>query len=260
MNSLSSLFRRVALGVCATLCVSLVHAADAPLYKVGATATGSPFTYLDIKTNSIQGMMVDIAEAVGKAGGFNVEMQQTNFAALIPSLTSSKLDFISAGMLKTDERAKVVDFSHPVYAYGEGLIVKADDNGSYPDLNALKDQVVGAQAGTAFYDMLNKAGIFKEIRTYDSIAEMVRDITLGRIKAAVADQPIVAYQLRQNAFQGVKLAADYKPGKVGEVCLVTRKGDTETLNRLNTAIDAIKADGTLQAIVQKWGVDAQAKP
>jgi polar amino acid transport system substrate-binding protein len=89
---------------------------------------------------------------------------------------------------------------------------------------------------------------------------MVRDITLGRIKAAVADQPIVAYQLRQNAFQGVKLAADYKPGKVGEVCLVTRKGDTETLNRLNSAIDAIKADGTLQAIVQKWGVDAQAKP
>lgn len=254
MNSMHTRLRRFCLVLCATLCAGVAHAAPAPLYKVGATATGSPFTFLDIKSNSMQGMMVDIAKAVGDAGGFGTEMQQTNFAALIPSLTSGKLDFISAGMLKTAERAKVVDFSEPVYAYGEGLIVSADDNAAYPDLNALKDQVVGAQAGTAFYDLLNKMGIFKEIRTYDSIAEMVRDLSLGRIKAAVGDQPIVAYQIRQNVFKGVKLAADYKPVNVGEVCFVVRKGDTETLDRLNKAIAIIKANGTLQGIVQKWGV------
>jgi polar amino acid transport system substrate-binding protein len=254
MNSLSPLFRRFALGICMTLGASLVHAAEAPLYKVGATATGSPFTFLDIKSNSIQGMMVDIAKAVGEAGGFGTQMEQTNFAALIPSLTSGKLDFISAGMLKTEERAKVVDFSAPVYSYGEGLIVNADDSGVYPDLSALKGEVIGAQAGTAFYDLVNKMGIFKEVRTYDSIAEMVRDLSLGRIRAAVADQPIVAYQIRQNTFKGVKLAADYKPVNVGDVCFVVRKGDSETLERLNKAIDTIKANGTLQGIVQKWGV------
>ncbi|WP_268807381.1 ABC transporter substrate-binding protein, partial [Mycobacterium avium] len=127
----------------------------------------------------MQGVMVDVANAVGKAGGFTSEIEQTNFAALIPSLTSGKLDFIAAGMLKTEERTKVVDFSAPVYAYGEGLIVSADDNPAYPDLSSLKDQVVGVQAGTIFYDMLNKLGIFKEIRTYDSIGEMVRDLSLG---------------------------------------------------------------------------------
>ncbi|WP_321373760.1 ABC transporter substrate-binding protein [Pseudomonas extremaustralis] len=260
MNSLSPLFRRLAFGFCAALCVTAVLAESAPSYKVGATASGSPFTFLDIKSNSIQGVMVDVAQAVGKAGGFTSQIEQTNFAALIPSLTSGKLDFIAAGMLKTEERTKVVDFSAPVYAYGEGLIVRADDNAAYPDLTPLKDQVVGVQAGTIFYDQLNKLGIFKEIRTYDSIGEMVRDLSLGRIKAAVGDQPVVAYQISQKLFKGVKLAPDYIPTHVGDVCLVVRKGDAQTLERLNTAIASIKADGTLNSILKKWGLEAQVTP
>ncbi|EZI28291.1 ABC transporter substrate-binding protein [Pseudomonas extremaustralis] len=260
MNSLSPLFRRLAFGFCAALCVTAVHAESAPSYKVGATASGSPFTFLDIKSNSIQGVMVDVAQAVGKAGGFTSQIEQTNFAALIPSLTSGKLDFIAAGMLKTEERTKVVDFSAPVYAYGEGLIVRADDNAAYPDLTPLKGQVVGVQAGTIFYDQLNKLGIFKEIRTYDSIGEMVRDLSLGRIKAAVGDQPVVAYQISQKLFKGVKLAPDYVPTHVGDVCLVVRKGDAQTLERLNTAIASIKADGTLNSILKKWGLEAQVTP
>lgn len=257
MNRFSTLFCHLAFATCAALGASSAHAAGAPAYKVGATASGSPFTFLDIKSNSIQGMMVDVAQAVGKAGGFDSQIEQTSFAALIPSLTSGKLDFISAGMLKTDERSKVVDFTDPVYAYGEGLIISADDNASYPDLEALKGEVVGVQAGTVFYDMLTQLGIFKEVRTYDSIGDMVRDLSLGRIKAAVGDQPVVAYQIRQKLFRGVKLAADYKPTHVGAVCLVVRKGDGDTLGRLNQAIASIKADGTLAGILKKWGLDAQ---
>jgi len=92
--------------VCA-MAAGLIGSAAAvaePVYKVGATATGIPFTFLDIKSGKIQGMMVDAAEAVGKAGGFGTEIQQTTFAALIPSLTTNKIDLISAAMLKTPER------------------------------------------------------------------------------------------------------------------------------------------------------------
>ncbi|CAG2138163.1 ABC transporter substrate-binding protein [Cupriavidus plantarum] len=223
-------------------------------YNVGATATGVPFTFLDVKTNTIQGMMVDTVTAVGKAGGFQVNVQQTAFAALIPSLTSNKIDIISAAMLKTPAREQVVSFSDPVYSYGEGLMVKADDAKAYTSLDDLKGEVVGAQVGTVFLDMLNKKGIFKEVRSYDSIADMSRDLSLGRIKAGLGDQPLIAYQIRQNAFPGVKLVGSYKSVNVGDVCLVVRKGDTETLARVNKAIAAIKADGTLAKIVQKWGM------
>ncbi|MEH3086854.1 MAG: ABC transporter substrate-binding protein [Xylophilus ampelinus] len=254
-----SLFRQIrilSLGLLAAAAVSTAGAqGNAPAsYNVGATATGIPFTFLDVKTNSIQGMMVDTVQSVAKAGGFAVNLHQTVFSALIPSLTAQKIDIVSAAMLKTPARQQVVDFSDPVYSYGEGLLVKADDARPYATLDDLKGEAVGAQVGTVFIDMLQKKGIFKEVRSYDSVADMTRDLALGRIKAGLADQPILAYQIRQNAFQGVKLAEGYKATNVGDVCLVVRKGDTETLQRLNKAIAAIKADGTLARITAKWGI------
>ncbi|MGE0313049.1 MAG: ABC transporter substrate-binding protein [Lautropia sp.] len=247
-------FRRIAIGLSALAVAGAALAQGRPAYTVGATATGVPFTFLDVKTNSIQGMMVDTAQAVGKAAGFDVSIQQTVFAALIPSLTSKKIDIISAGMLKTPARAEVVDFSAPVYSYGEGLIVKLDDSKAYASLDDLKGEVVGAQVGTVFLDMLNKKGGFKEVRSYDSIADMMRDIALGRVKAGLGDQPIVAYQLSKGANSSVKLAKAYKPTNVGDVCLVVRKGDAETLARVNQGIAAIKADGTLANIIGKWNL------
>ena len=49
-------------------------------YNVGATSTGVPFTFLDIKTNKLQGMMVDTVTAVGNKAGFSVNIQQTPFS------------------------------------------------------------------------------------------------------------------------------------------------------------------------------------
>ena len=250
----SALRLAIGLGAAAAFNFAAAQGSAPANLNVGATATGIPFTFLDIKTNSIQGMMVDTVQAVGKAGGFQTTIQQTAFAALIPSLTSSKIDVISAAMLKTAARQQVVDFSEPVYSYGEGLMVKSDDNRNYPTLDELKGEVVGAQVGTIFVDMLQKKGIFKEVRTYDSVADMSRDLALGRIKAAVGDQPIMVYQISQKAFQGVKMANGYKSTNVSDVCLIVRKGDTETLNRINKAIATIKADGTLAQITKKWGI------
>ena len=63
-----------------------------------------------------------------------------------------------------------------------------------------------------------------------------------------------ANQLAQGANTSVKLAKDYKPVNVGDVCLVVRKGDAQMLARVNKGIAAIKADGTLAKIVKKWNL------
>ena len=255
MISLVKRFAGVAAGL--ATCVALAAApatafAAEPTFKIGATATGVPFTFLDVKTGTIQGMMVDAITQAGKEGGFQVDVQQNVFSSLIPSLTTQKIDVISAAMLKTAARQQIVDFSDTVYSYGEGLIVKADDTGHYTSMDDLKGQVVGAQVGTAFVDALNKKGIFKDVRTYDSVADIMRDVALGRIKAGFGDQPIIAWQLDHGANSQVRLVPEYQPAVKGQVCFVVRKGDTTTLNLLNDAIKKMKADGTLQQILQKW--------
>src|ERR1700737_1418218 len=66
--------------------------------KVGSTPTGIPFTFLDTKTNTIQGVMVDLVTAVGKDAGFQVQIEPMQFSTLIAALTSNKIDLISAAM------------------------------------------------------------------------------------------------------------------------------------------------------------------
>lgn len=231
-----------------------IGAAQAETMRVGATSTGIPFTFLDIKTNSIQGMMVDTAHAVAKAAGFEASIEQTVFSALIPSLNGNKIDIISAAMLKTAPREEVVDFTDPVYSYGDGLLVKAEDAKQYTSLEDLKGEVVGAQVGTVFVDLLMSKGYFKEVRSYDSLVDMARDLSLGRIKAGIGDQPILAYQIQQGTLKDVRLVPEYTPESMGDVCLVIRKGDTELKDRLNKAIAQIKEDGTLDEIITKWGI------
>ena len=225
-----------------------------PTYRVGATATGIPFTFVDIKSGDTQGMMVDAIEAIGKAGGFETDIQQSVFSALIPSLTSNKIDLISAAMLKTPEREKVVQYSDPIYSYGEGLILQEKDPNTYTSMADLKGEEVGAQVGSVFIDALNKHGGFKQVRSYESVADMMRDVRLGRIKAAFGDRPIVAYQMATNPKQtkGLKLSQTYQPVVVGDVCIVMRQNDPEKLAQVNKGIAAIKADGSLDRIIEQW--------
>ena len=93
------------------------------------------------------------------------------------------------------------------------------------------------------------------MRGYDSIADLMRDLALGRIKAGFADRPILAYQLAQGTQDKVRLVQGYQPVIMGDVCLIVRKGDAATLERVNRGIAAIKADGSLDRIIAKWKLD-----
>lgn len=251
----NSFFNLAAAALCVAVGLLGPANASAETLRVGATSTGIPFTFLNVKTGKIEGMMVDTANAVAKAAGYEAKIQQTKFSALIPSLKSDKLDVISAAMIKTAARAKVVAFTNPVYDhYGDGLLVRKDEPNHYTSLDDLKGKVMGVQAGTTYYTLLMKKGYFKDIRTYDSIADMARDLALGRIDAGIGDKPIMAYQIKQGTLKDVKLVADYKQEAIGEICLVVRKGDTQLLKTLNEAIAKVKASGELDKIIAKWGI------
>ncbi|MGA0598616.1 ABC transporter substrate-binding protein [Enterovirga sp. CN4-39] len=223
--------------------------------KVGSTPTGIPFTFLDTQTNKIQGIMVDIAEAVGKDAGFAIQVEPMQFSALIGSLTSSRIDLIAAAMYITEARKQVIDFSGPIYTYGDGLFVPKGDTKEYKDINDMKGMAVGVQVGTAFVEPLQKSGLFSDVKLYDNIPDILRDVNAGRIKAGFADYPIVAYNLQQGRFPEVRLVKGYKPMVVGSVGIGVRKSDGELLKKVNTSLDKLKADGTIKKILAKWGLE-----
>jgi polar amino acid transport system substrate-binding protein len=242
------------IALAAMLAALVPFAAAQTVYKVGSTPTGVPFTFLDVKTNTIQGAMVDLITAIGNDAGFRVDVQATPFSALIPSLTGNKIDIIAAAMLATDARRQVIDFSDPVFPYPEGLVVNADDNTPYKGFDDLKGQVVGVQVGTVYVDTLRKDGQFGEVKVYDSLADILRDVSLGRIKAGFGDAPILSYQLAQNKDFKAKLVKTYQPRMGGSVAIGVRKGDAELLKKINSGLAKVKANGTLDKILAKWNL------
>src|SRR5262245_53124580 len=251
-------FKRVVRAVIAALAIAISWPASAQqMLKVGSTPTGVPFTFLDTKTNTIQGIMVDLITEIGKDAGLSVQIEPMQFSALIPSLTSSKIDIIAAAMFITPPRKEVVDFSDPIYTYGEGLVVPKGDSKAYASQEDLKGEVVGAQVGTAFVDALKKTGLFSEVKAYDTIPDILRDVNAARLKAGFADYPILAYNLKQGGFAEVRIVDGYKPSSIGSVGIGVRKSDTELLAKINASMAKLKANGTVDKILDKWGLKAQ---
>lgn len=233
-----------------TLTALGAHAGD---LTVGVTTTGVPFTFVDTATQQPTGAMVDLAAAIAEDIGDTPKFAVTQFSALIPALETGKIDLISAGMFATDKRKEVVDFSDTVYSYGDAMFVAADDDTAY-QIDDLAGEVVGAQIGTTFADKLQAKEIFKEVKLYDSLVDIMRDVKLGRIKAGFGDKPIIAYQVAQTPGLGVHLVDGYTPMGIGNVALAVSKENPELLAKVNASIAAMKDSGELTEIFAKYGL------
>ncbi|MDM0071228.1 ABC transporter substrate-binding protein [Variovorax sp. J31P207] len=245
--------KSLAAATCLTFALSSAHAQQ-PVIKVGATPTAVPFNFLNPKTNTLEGVMVDVAHAVGKELGVTPEIAGIPFATLIPSLQTKKIDLISSAFAKTPARAEAVDFSDIVLTYKEALLVPMNDTKAYRNYDDLKGKIVGVQMGTSYVEPLKAVQGFKELKMYDTMADLVRDIALGRVEAGFGDGPVVAYQVRMSASKQVRLVDTYQSLLATDIALAVRKGDTETLAKINAAIAKIKQNGVLADILKKWGV------
>ncbi|NDW06583.1 transporter substrate-binding domain-containing protein [Jiella sp. 40Bstr34] len=227
--------------------------AQAETLKVGSTATGIPFTFLDVGKNEITGMMVDVVKAIGNHAGFEPDVQSVDWVSLIPALESGRIDMIAAAMSITDARKKVVDFSDPIFPYGEGLVVRADDDTRYSaDLHETVGKVIGVQQGTNFHKVLEARKGIGEIKVYENIADIMRDVQLGRIAVGLADYPIMSYQIGIGKFPDLKMVEGYESQISAPIGVAIKKGQPELLARINAGLATIKENGELDALAKKW--------
>jgi polar amino acid transport system substrate-binding protein len=250
------LARLIKLTTCAALSFPIllgaVQAQDT--LRVGATPTAVPFNFLDTKTNTLQGVMIDITEALGKELGFKPDLRPIPFAGLVPSLQTDKIDMISSAFAINPQRAQVVDFSDELFAYSEEVIANAKDATAYQSSADFVGKTVGVQTGTVSVEPMKAQQGLKELRMYDSMSDMVREVALGRIDVAVGDGPVMLYTVKQSGSSKLRVAEDYKKQIRIAIGVAVRKGNSELLGRINEGVAKLKADGTLDAILAKWNV------
>ena len=207
-----------------------------------------------------QGSDIDIATEIAQKWGVTVEIDNTGFDSIILALNAKKCDLVISGMNDTADRQKQADFVDYL-SVGQGLLVPKGNPKGIHTLDDLSGKSVAVQLGTTNLSALNakndelkaagKPAI--DIQGFKQDTQAFAQLGLGRVDAYSTDSPVVAYYNSLPANAG-KYEIGGQPIAPAVIGIAMRKDDTGMKAAVQAAIDAMYADGTLKAIVTKWGM------
>lgn len=231
---------------------ALTGMAMAETLKMGTNATFPPYEFYDDETGAIVGIDAEVAAAIAEKLGYELEIVDMEFSAIINAVVSGKVDFGMAGMTVTEERLQSVDFSTS-YATGIQSVIVAEDSAiaSVDDLFAEgANHKVGVQLGTTgdiYCTGDIEEGGLGTIERFNNGTDAVMALTAGKVDCVVIDnQPAIKYV---EANEGLKILDTQYAVEDYAICLAK---DSELTEKINAALEELIADGTVQSILDKY--------
>ena len=211
---------------------------------MATNATFPPYEYVD--GEDYAGIDVEVAQAIADELGMELEIQDIDFNSIIPAIESGKADVDIAGMTKTPEREKNVNFSES-YATGiQSIIVKEDSDIASPD--DLEGVKIGVQESTTGHIYCEDDYGADNVIAYTAGANAIEALKTGKVDAVVIDNQPAKEFVKAN--EGLKvLDTDYVEE---EYAIAIAKDNEELLEKVNGVIKQMKEDGSLQAILDKY--------
>ena len=211
-------------------------------------STNAAFPPYEMTTDSgeFEGIDIETAQAIADKLGLELQIDDMDFEAALLAVEQGEADMVMAGVTVTDERQNVMDFTDS-YATGiQSIIVKEDsDIASVDDLAGKK---IGTQRGTTGYLYCSDDFGDENVVAYDNGLTAVQMLNNGQVDCVVIDNAPAKEFIAANP--GLKLL---DTAYVEESYAIgVGKGNTELKDAINTALEELKADGTLQAIVDKY--------
>ena len=211
-------------------------------------STSAAFPPYEMTTDSgeFEGIDIETAQAIADKLGLELQIDDMDFDAALLAVQQGKADMVMAGVTVTDERQNVMDFTDS-YATGiQSIIVKEDsDIASVDDLAGKK---IGTQRGTTGYLYCSDDFGDENVVAYDNGLTAVQMLNNGQVDCVVIDNAPAKEFIAANP--GLKLL---DTAYVEESYAIgVGKGNTELKDAINTALEELKANGTLQAIVDKY--------
>jgi polar amino acid transport system substrate-binding protein len=229
---------------------------------VGSDTTYPPQEYIDTATNQATGFDIDLIAAIAQRMGLKSKPVTTSFDTIINSLVAKRFDVVISAVSVTPERQKKVDFV-PYFNAGESLLVKVGNPSNIKSTADLCGQKVGVQNGTIEQTDLNTANTTCknagksaiEITALTNQTDVIQLLASGRVVATYQDSPVTDYFNKQHPGQFTVGGSVVNAGIEG---IVVRKGDSSMFNAIQTAFNQLKADGTYNSLIQKWGLTNEA--
>ena len=250
--------RRLATGLMAAAALAMlatsVHAQDKRKVKIGTEGAYPPFNSIDTD-GKLVGFDIDIAKALCAAANFECEFVVQDWDGIIPGLLAKKYDAIVASMSITEQRKEVVDFTNKYYLTPAKFIgAKGSEFDFSPE--GLAGVAIGVQRATTHENFARAKFPEADVRPYATQDEANADLVSGRIDLVMANSvALLEGFLKTDAGKDFEFVGPdyYDPKYHGEGAgIAIRKGEDDLRLALDEAIDQIRADGTYQAINEKY--------
>ena len=211
-------------------------------------ATNAAFPPYEMTTDAgaFEGIDIDTAQAIADKLGLELQIDDMDFDAALLSVQQGKADIAMAGVTVTDERKNVMDFSDS-YATGiQSIIVPEGSDIASPD--DLAGKMIGTQRGTTGYIYCSDDFGDDAVVAYDDGLTAVQALNNGQVDAVVIDNAPAKEFVAANPGL-VLLDTSYAEE---DYAIGMAKGNTALEDAVNAALEELKADGTLQSIVDKY--------
>lgn len=233
--------------------VSCGSGSDSTTLRVGTEGTYSPFSFQGTD-GKLTGYDIEVVQAVGAKLGKTVEFVQTPFDSIFAGLEAKRFDLIANQVTINDARKAKYDLSAP-YTVSEGVIVTRSDNTDITTLAGLKGKTTAQSSTSNWADVAREAGA--KVEAVEGFVQAVQLLKDGRVDATVNDTLAVGAYQKATGDTGVKVAGT--TGDTSEQAFAARK-DSGLIAQVNTALDQLRADGTLKRISEKYfGSDVSGK-
>lgn len=222
--------------------------ANSNTIKFGTNAEFPPFEFIAAKgvIDTFDGIDMAIAKKIGDDNGMKVQIENIEFDSLLIALQNGQLDAVIAGMTVTDERKLSVDFSTPYYSATQVIIVKEGSSiKSAADLDGKLTAVVQGYTGET---CINELGYKYE--SFKKGTECIMELVNGKCDAVVIDSATAQKYVSDN--KGLVIVEDEATFGNEEYAIAVKKGNVELLNKINSSIEKMLADGTIAELGDKY--------
>lgn len=212
------------------------------------------------------GFCGDLMPAIAAQTGLSFEfVAPLGLAAIMQSVAEGQADIVCSALggayypittpptTANGYRSLGLSFTGTVYLNYETMVVPLSDTTPYTGFADLAGQPVGATTGATIYlGILEAAGV--DIRTYPNNAAAIEALIAGEVRAVIQGGPSIRYAQSQGQYPGVHEVTTYVVQNIIQAALAVRDEDTDLLGQLQGALEALKLDGTIAALTNRWGL------
>ena len=215
---------------------------------VGLEGDWQPFSYHDA-SDALVGYDVEVAKELAKRLGVEIEIAEAPWDGLFAGMSSGRYDLVVNGVDATPDRAETFDFSTP-YAYDHTVLIVPAANTDITAFEDLKGRTTANSIGSTYQEIGEQYGA--AVKGVDTLVETLTMVINGQVDATINASTSFGDYMKANPTAPLKVAATAGEATQYIIPLVKGEDNATLLAAVNEALAAMRADGTLKALSEKY--------